>query len=318
VPKASAGQVLVKMSGAALNPRDVDCVEPICLLFPLKPGFPFRCYQGTIGGDSHLGGDGSGVVVAVGEGCLERKVGDEVWGFFLGSFAEYAVAPCSTTRPKPTSLNFTDAATIPGVGNTAVEIFKRSGAPWKPSDNITVVVAAGQGGTGFIAVQVAKALGAARVATAASGAGLDLMKSLGVDIVVDYHKQDLFEALGTNSVDVVFDNIGGAGTADKAMPSIRQGGTFALLTGGGKGTLSKHPKEGVTQFESGIFTPSGDALDALAGWFDSSLLRPHTFQSFGLSEVPAAFTRSLGHGIVGKISIATDKTFVSESMELIV
>jgi len=323
VPTPSAGQVLVKMSGASVNPRDVDCVEPICLLFRLKPGFPFRCYQGTIGGDSILGGDGSGVVAAVGPGlswtgCPKLKVGDKVWGFFEGPYAEYAVGSCNTTRPKPTSLSFVDAGVIPGVGNTAVDIFQRLGAPWKKSENITVVVTAGQGGTGFIAVQVAKALGAARVATAASGAGLDLMKSLGVDIVVDYHKQDLFDVLESNSVDVVFDNIGGAGTADKAMPSIRPGGAFMLLTGGGKGTLSKHPKEGVKQFESGIFNPSGDALDALAGWFDSGLLRPHTFQSFGLSEVPAAFTRSLGHGIIGKISIAPDKTFVSKSMDLLV
>jgi len=197
------------------------------------------------------------------------------------------VAPCSLVRPKPKSLNFTDAGTIPGVGNTAVDIFKRLGAPWQPSDNITVVVTAGQGGTGFIAVQVAKLFGA-RVATAATGPGLDLMKSLGVDFVVDYHKQDLFETLGNNSVDYVFDNIGANGTADKAMPSLRPGGSFMLLTGGGPGTLSKNPKEGVKQFESGIFQPSGAALDALAGWFDAGLLRPHTFQSFGLSEVPAA------------------------------
>lgn len=318
VPQPAEGEVLVKMRSAGLNPRDADCVEPICLLFRLKPHFPFRCYHGTIGGDSILGGDGSGVVAAVGAGCPERKVGDEVWGFFPGAFAEYAVAPCSLVRLKPSSLNFIDAGTIPGVGNTAVDIFKRTGAPWKPSDNITVVVTAGQGGTGFIAVQVAKALGAARVATAASGAGLDLMKTLGVDIVVDYHKQDLFDVLGSDSVDIVFDNIGGAGTADKAMPCIRPGGTFMLLTGGGKGSLSKRPKEGVKQVESGIFNPNGEALDALAGWFNSGLLHPHTFQSFGLSEVPAAFNRLLGHGIIGKLTIVPDKSFAKHPVDLLV
>lgn len=318
VPQQTEGQVLVEMRSAALNPRDVDCVEPICLAFRLKWGFPFRCYHGTIGGDSILGGDGAGVIAAVGPGCPEHKVGDEVWGFFDGSFAEYALAPCSQVRLKPKSLNFIDAGTIPGAGNTAVDIFKRTGAPWKSSDNITVVVTAGQGGTGFIAVQVAKALGAARVVTAASGAGLDLMKSLGVDIVVDYHKQDLFDVLGDDSMDVVFDNIGAAGTADKAMPSIRPGGTFMLLTGGGKGKLSKHPKRGVTQIESGIFNPSGEALDALAGWFDSGALRPHTFQTFGLPEVPAAFNQILGHGIIGKMAIVPDKALADEPVDVLV
>lgn len=307
VPKPSTGQVLVKMGGAAINPRDVECVEPVCLLFGLKSDIPFKCYEGTIGGDSILGGDGAGVVVAVGDGCPERKVGEEVWGFFVGPYAEYAVGSCSTIRLKPKSLNFTQAGTIPGVGNTAVDIFKRLGAPWKPSQNITVVVMAGQGGTGFISVQVAKALGASFVVTAASGAGFDLMKSYGVDIVIDYHKQEIFDVLQNNSVDVVFDNIGNAGTADKAMGAIRPGGFYMLLTGGGKGTLSKHPKEGVKQIESGIFEPRGDALDELAGWFDSGLIQPHVLQSFGLSEVPAAFTRSLGHGVIGKISIVPDR-----------
>jgi len=195
VPRPSSGQVLVKMSGSSVNPRDVDCVEPICVLFPLKPGLPFRCYEGTIGGDSILGGDGSGVVVATGEGCPDLQVGDGVWGFFSGAYAEYAVGPCNLVRPKPKTLNFVDAGTIPGVGNTAIDIFTRAGAPWKASDNITVVVTAGQGGTGFIAVQVAKALGAARVVTAATGEGIDLMKSFGVDVVIDYHQQELFDAV---------------------------------------------------------------------------------------------------------------------------
>lgn len=318
MPRPQSGQVLVKMRGSSVNPKDVDCVEPICLLFPLKPSIPFRCSRGTLGGDSILGGDGSGVVVAAGESCPNLKVGDEVWGFFLGAYAEYAVAPCSLTRPKPQSLSFIDAGTIPGVGNTAVDIFKRTGAPWKLSDNITVVVTAGQGGTGFMAVQVAKAFGASRVITAATGEGIDLMKSLGVDIVVDYHKQDLFDSLKNSSVDVVFDNIGVAGTADKAMNAIRPGGTFMLLTGGGKGTLSKHPKAGVKQIESGIFTPSGDALDVLAAWFDSGTIHAHTFETYNLSAVPEAFTRSQGHGILGKIAIAPDQTFEFGESSIIV
>jgi len=256
--------------------------------------------------------------MATGEGCSDLKIGDEVWGFFLGAYAEYAVGPCNLVRPKPKTLNFTDAGTIPGVGNTAIDILKRAGAPWKPSQNITVVVTAGQGGTGFIAVQVAKLLGATTVITAATGAGIDLMKTLGVDVVVDYHKEEIFATLANNTVDVVFDNIGSAGNADKAMHAIRPGGVFVLLTGAVKGTLSKHPKQDVKQFETGIFTPSGSALDELAAGFDAGSLRPHTFQKFGLSEVPEAFTRILGHGVLGKISIVPDEALTSEELSMIV
>jgi len=253
-------------------------------------------------------------VMAVGNGCPDLRIGDEVWGFFLGAYAEYAVASCDVVRPKPKRLSFIDAGTIPGVGNTAIEIFKRTGAPWKPNQNITVVVASGQGGTGFIAVQVAKLLGAARVITAASGPGIDMMKSFGVDVVVDYHKQELFKALPDNSVDVVFDNLGAKGTADEAMPAIRSGGTFMLLTGGGGGMLSKHPKQGVKQIESGIFTPAASALDELAAGFDNGTLHPHTLDRYGLSEIPEAFNRILGHGVLGKIAIAPNESLGSEDL----
>jgi len=304
VPTPASGQVLVKMYGSSVNPKDVECVEPICLLFWLRKDIPFRCSKGTLGGDSILGGDGSGVVAATGEGCSGVKVGDEVWGFFLSAYAEYALAPCNLVRPKPKSLNFVDAGTIPGVGLTSLEVFSKAGAPWKRSDNVTVVVTAGQGGTGFMAIQTAKLLGAARVITAASGAGIEMVKSLGADVVIDYHKQEIFDVLTNNTVDVVFDNIGASGTADGAMHAIRPGGTFVLLTGGGKGTLSKQPKEGVKQIATGIFTPSGSGLDTLADAFDKGLLRPHTFQTYGLSEVPQAFSRSLAHGVFGKIAVA--------------
>jgi len=317
VPKPSEGQVLVRMKGSSVNPKDVECVEPICLLFPLSK-VPFRCIRGTLGGDDVLGGDGSGVVVATGEGCSGLKVGDEVWGFFLGPYAEYAVGSCNEVRPKPKTLNFTDAGTIPSVGNTAVDIYQRVGAPWKSSQNITVVVTAGQGGSGFMAVQVAKLLGATTVITAASGAGIDMMKNLGVDMVIDYHKQDLFDALGDNAVDIVFDNIGVPGNADKAMHVIRPGGTFILLTGGGKGALSKKPKDGVKQFETGIFKPNGPALDTLAAGFDSGALRQHTLQKFRLSEIPEAFNRVLGHGVFGKIAIAPDEALLMRDFPVVV
>jgi len=293
----------VKVMGSSVNPKDVECVEPICLLFPLKSDIPFRCSKGILGGDSTLNGDCSGVVVAAGDGCPGIKVGDEVFGFCLGAYAEYALASCDLIRPKPKNLTFVDAGSLPGVAVTGVQVFTAMGAPWEPSDNKTIVITAGQGGTGYIAVQIAKMLGAARVITAATGAGIPLVKSLGADVVIDYHKQELFDALKNDTVDVVFDNIGAVGTADSAMHALRAGGFFLLLTGGGQGTLSKHPKAGVKQVQFPIFTPSGHSLDVLADGFSKGLLRPLTFATFSLSEVPQAFTRSTGHGILGKIAV---------------
>ena len=96
-----------------------------------------------------------------------------------------------------------------------------------------MVITAGQGGTGFLLIQLAKAMGAARVITAATGAGIAtcMTKALGVDLVIDYQKQKLSDVLPANSVDVVVDNLGMPKTADALMPAMRSGGTLLVMEG---------------------------------------------------------------------------------------
>jgi threonine dehydrogenase-like Zn-dependent dehydrogenase len=154
-PKPGHGQALVQVGGSSVNPCDVDYLEL---------GF------GCSGGGGTLGMDLSGTVVSTGSGCDRLKVGDEVWADTggvkgdTGGMAQYAVANCEQTGVKPKSLNFTEAGTIPLVGYTALEMWQKTGAPWAQT-NLTVVVTSGTGGTGFIGVQLAKALGATRVVT---------------------------------------------------------------------------------------------------------------------------------------------------------
>jgi alcohol dehydrogenase len=277
--------MLVAVKGASVNPIDVDFVE-------------MGVSRGT------LGMDGAGVVAAV-NGCANFKVGDEVWtvGIKSGSFAEYAVIPCNAAGLKPKTLSFVDAGTIPMVGATSLRCLQDGLG--MPLTNLTVVVTSGQGGTGFIGVQLAKALGASKVVTAATGAGIDVMKKLGADVVIDYHKQELFDALEDDSVDVVYDNFGRPGTADKAMHAIRKGGVFMILPGGNKGQPSAHPKAGVRQVAN-CRTKNLDpeALNALAQLFDAGKLLPHTMSpTYSLSEVAQAFTRLLSPGVVGKVAI---------------
>lgn len=97
-----------------------------------------------------------------------------------------------------------------------------------------------------MAVQLAKKVfRAGSVVTAASGASnIQLIKALGADVVVDYKVQEVFAALKDNSVDVVIDNYGAKGTADKAMRAIKPGGVYLVLPGGNGGTVSKNPKAG--------------------------------------------------------------------------
>jgi len=287
VPSPSAGQVLLKMYGASVNPINVDGVEPDCAT-------TIGCSDGTIGND------GAGTVVAVGSSCPNFQVGDEVWGGIQGSYAQYAVANCKSIGLKPNNLDFVEAGTIPVVGGTARSCLLSAGLV---RSNLTVVITSGQGGTGFMAVQLAKAMGANRVITSASGDGIDFVKALGADVVVDYHKQALADALENDSVDVVFDNFGVPGTADKIMHAIRPGGTFLVLMGGNGGTISDSPKEGVDQvtFYGGFGTTE---LDYMKDQFEAGSLSPRVIQPvYKISEVPEAFTRSKSHGLFGKIAV---------------
>jgi len=290
VPRPGAGQALIMVRGSSVNPINVDLVEPGCAA-------SFGCSNGT------MGNDGAGTVVAVGTSCSEFKVGDQVWGGIQGSYAQYAIASCKSIGLKPTNLNFVDAGTIPVVGGTSLQCLQAAGMPSKKT-NLTVVVTSGQGGTGFMGIQLAKALGATRVITAATGAGIEFAKSLGADVVVDYHKQDLGEALPDDSVDIVFDNFGVKGTADKMMHSIRSGGTFLVLMGGNGGTISKNPKAGVRQVPFGLCTAGTKEFDDLKELFEAGKLNARTMQpTYNLSEVPAAFTRLRSHGVLGKIAV---------------
>merc|ERR1711879_768255 len=120
----------------------------------------------------------------------------------------------------------------------------------------------------------------------------------------------MFDELPNDSVDIVFDNLGRPGTADKAMHAIRSGGTYLVLTGGG-GDISKTPKEGVRQLKfyavDGANRTTG--VDVLAPMFESGALRAHIFENYSFEDVPAAFTRFLEGGVFGKIAVLVNTTF---------
>merc|ERR1712203_1301581 len=111
--------------------------------------------------------------------------------------------------------------------------------------------------------------------------------------------------MGENdSVDIVFDNFGAQGTADKIMHAIRSGGTYLVLLGGNGGTISKNPKVGVKQVNFGLFNGGKKEMDTLKGFFEAGKLQAHVMQpAYGLAEIPKAFTRSLSGGILGKIAV---------------
>merc|ERR1712070_587671 len=216
---------------------------------------------------------------------------------------EYAVADESQVGLKPEALSFEDAASLPLVALTDLQALKMTGAPWANRTNTTVVVTSGSGGTGVVAIQLARAFGATRVVTSASPQHHALLKSLGATDVVDYHKSTIWETLEDESVDIVYDNYGAPGTADAAMSSFKSDGVFVFLPGK-DGAVSKNPKEGVTQINYGLCDSSRhEDLDELAAFAEAGKLRGVVPESHKLEDILDALNSSFAGHAVGKIGI---------------
>ena len=143
--------------------------------------------------------------------------------------------------------------------------------------------------------------------TAASLSNMKFCKDMGADVVIDYHKAGVFDALADNSVDIVVDNHGAKGTADLALRTVRPGGVYILLPGGGGGKLSSKGKAGVAQINYGFTTSADHAdLDLLKELFEQGRAKPHVQQSFTLETAAQAFTRSKAGHVVGKVAVVNE------------
>lgn len=175
-----------------------------------------------------LGHDVAGVVVKIGAGVKQFKVGDEVYArpsdHRIGTFAEYISMNENDVAIKPKKLTMEEAASIPLVGLTAWQALVEK-ANLKKGQK--VFIQAGSGGVGTFAIQLAKHLGAT-VATTTSTANIDLVKSLGADIVIDYKKEDFEYKL--RDYDVVL-NSQDSKTLEKSLRVLKTGGKLISISG---------------------------------------------------------------------------------------
>ncbi|KAJ4973228.1 hypothetical protein NE237_006402 [Protea cynaroides] len=220
VPDVKEDQVLLKVVAAALNPVDAKRrqgkFKATDSPLPTVPGY-----------------DVAGVVVKVGSQVKSLKEGDEVYGNInekalenpkqFGSFAEYTAVEEKLVAPKPKMLDFVQVAGLPLAIETAHEGLERSGF----SAGKSILVLGGAGGVGSLVIQLAKEVfGASKVAATSSTGKLELLKSLGADLVIDYTKEN-FEDL-PEKYDVVFDAVG---QCDRAVKVVKEGGSVVVLTG---------------------------------------------------------------------------------------
>lgn len=216
VPELREAEVLVQVHAAAVNLLDAKIRDG-----EFKLILPYRL-------PLILGHDVAGVVVKVGSKVRQFKLGDEVYArpddFRIGAFAEFIAIKEDSLAMKPASLSMEEAASIPLVGLTAWQALVEK-ANLKPGQK--VFIQAGSGGVGTFAIQLAKHLGAF-VATTTSAANIDLVKSLGADVVIDYRKDDFEKVL--HDYDVVL-NSQDAKTLEKSLQILKPGGKLISISG---------------------------------------------------------------------------------------
>jgi NADPH:quinone reductase-like Zn-dependent oxidoreductase len=174
------------------------------------------------------GHDVSGVVVKVGSKVSRFKAGDEIYArpadHSIGTFAEQIAINENDVAVKPKNISMEEAASIPLVGLTAWQALIEK-ADLKKGQK--VFIQAGSGGVGTFAIQLAKHLGAV-VATTTGTGNIDLVRSLGADIVIDYKKDD-FETI-LKEYDVVL-NSQDAKTLEKSLRILKPGGKLISISG---------------------------------------------------------------------------------------
>jgi len=227
-------QVKVQIKAAGINPIDTK-VRANALFFPDK--LP-----------AVLGCDGAGVVVAVGDKVDKFKQGDEVWfchgglGDIQGNYAEFTVINQDELMLKPTNLSFIEAAASPLVLITAWEaLYDKAGL----HKNQTVLIHAGAGGVGHVAIQLAKLAGAKVCTTVSSEEKEKFVRNLGADHVINYKQTDVVDAVmqwtENKGVDVILDTVGGE-VFIQSINALSYSGSLVTLLDPGTDVVWKHAR----------------------------------------------------------------------------
>ena len=216
-PTVNENDVLVQVHSAGVNLLDSLIRNGEFKLFlPYKPSFV-------------NGHDVAGVVTKIGSKVSKFKVGDEVYSRpsddKIGTFAEYISIDEKDVALKPKNLSMEEAGSIPLVGLTAWQALVEIG---KIKKGQKVFIQAGSGGVGTFAIQLAKNLGA-YVATTTSTKNIDLVKSLGADLIIDYKTEDFETKL--KEYDLVLHSNRDPKILEKSLRILKSGGKLVSLVG---------------------------------------------------------------------------------------
>lgn len=265
-PHPKDHEMLVKICATTVTSGDVRLRSSN---FPPLAWLPVRLMFGLFKPKKEiLGHEFSGIVEAIGKNVTKYKIGDEIFAtptmLNSGSYAEYICIPQERKKGvlglKPKNLSFKEAAALPIGGMTALFLLNRA----KLGKGQHILIYGASGSVGSYAIQIAKDQGATVVAVC-SRSNFDMVKSLGADRAIDYHKEDY--SLCKNKFDIVFDAVG------KTSKSIAR---------------KVMSKEGHFVSVKSLITPQQEHLDKLKDLADKGKVRPYIDKCFPLSKIQDA------------------------------
>jgi NADPH:quinone reductase-like Zn-dependent oxidoreductase len=305
-PVLAAGEVLVRVHAASLNPPDWYLRDGYrSLPVDSRPPVPLPAIPGS---------DISGVVEAVAPDVQDFAVGDAVFGMIRfpsfgesAGYAEYVAAPASDLARKPASLSHAEAAAAPmalltawqfliELGHEALNPFQSEPHRPVPLEGRKVLVNGAAGGVGHLAVQLAKWRGA-HVVAIASGPHEAFLRTLGVDDFIDYTKAKPEDMV--RDADLVLDTVGGP-AASRFLASLKPGGALYSLFPLGYTGADEAAKAGYTVSSTQVRS-NGAQLAQAARLLENGSVRVAIDSRFPLADADRAHARAAGGHIRGKI-----------------
>jgi NADPH2:quinone reductase len=295
VPQPEAGQVLVRIHAAGVNPVETYIRSGS---YARKPELPYT-----------PGSDGAGVVEAVGTQVTHYKPGDRVYtaGTITGSYAEYALCQAGQIHPLPDKVSFAQGAAVGVPYATAYRaLIQRAGAV----TGETVLVHGASGGVGLAAVQLGVAHGLKMWGTASTKAGRQLILDQGAQQVFDHGHTDYLEeiqqAAGKRGVEIILEMLANRNLG-RDLPLLAAGGRVVVIGSRGKVEIDARDImsrdadiRGMVLFN----TPPADMArihTALFTGMDVGTLRPVIAREFPLADAPQAHVAVMEPGATGKI-----------------
>ena len=294
-PKPGAGQVLVRIHGAGVNPYDTYMRAGN---YAVKPPLPYT-----------PGSDAAGVVEAVGKEVVQVKPGDRVYTArtLTGAYAEAALALESQVHPLPANTTFAQGAGVwvpYGTAYNAIVLVAQARA------GETVLVHGASGGVGVAAVQIARALGLRVIGTAGSERGVELVRREGAHHAFDHHnagyRDGILEATGGHGVDIILEMLANVNLGHDLTLLAPRGRVVVI---GSRGEVTINPRDLMSRRASiRAFTlwgltdaESAEVNAALVAGLANGALRPVVGKEMPLADAARAHVEVMNAGAYGKI-----------------